>query len=280
MTREQDFERDLADWLGDGPRNATKRAIDMAVAHARAHPRRERGLGGLWSALNVNLAPVTPGAHRTSLAFAAMALVIVSGLAGAVGGTLLANRGQGNPVAAGPSPATVAAPSATAAASAASAPTALPTAVAPTPTPTPITMAPLHVTGTQSPLAPWPCGTYCPFSATVHSSDSRLAGCYIMTPAGSTTAGTWGTIAFYQEDPCNSSQGISPHTMTWQGEWFTSGPRPVRPDGFNQAGVYPVDTIWLHGVSSFDSNYEGLSAVLRMTDNTHVDGWIYTTPTP
>ena len=66
----------------------------------------------------------------------------------------------------------------------------------------------------------------------------------------------------------------------WKGEWFTSGPRPVRPDGFNQAGVYPVDTIWLNGVSSYDSNYEGLSAVLRMVDNTHVDGWIYTTPTP
>jgi hypothetical protein len=72
--------------------------------------------------------------------------------------------------------------------------------------------------------------------------------------------------------------GISPHTMTWQGEWFTSGPRPVRPDGFSQAGVYPVDTIWLHGVRSYDSNFEGLSAVLRMADDAHLDGWIYPTP--
>ena len=159
-------------------------------------------------------------------------------------------------------------------------PTATPLPSIAAPTPTPVSLAPLHVTGTQNPLAPWPCGTYCPFSATVHASDSRLAGCYIMTPAGSTTVGTWGTIAFYQQDPCNSAMGISPHTMTWQGEWFTSGRRPVRPDEFNQAGVYPVDTIWLHGVASYDSNYEGLTAVLRMTDNTHVDGWIYTTPTP
>ncbi len=109
-------------YLAEVPVKTDAVAIERAVAHARAHPRRERGLGGLWmAALNVRSASVAPGVYRTCrLAFATIALVIVAGLAGAVGGALLERRAQGNPVAAGPSPSAVAAAPSTA-------PTATPT---------------------------------------------------------------------------------------------------------------------------------------------------------
>jgi hypothetical protein len=274
VTREQDFERQLADWLGDGPLDAPGRAIDAAVAHARAHPRRERGLGGLWrAAMHVHRGPVASGANRTGiLAFAVLALVIVAGLAGAVGGALLTNRGQGNPVAPGPSPAAVAVPSA--AASSAS-PTATPLPAVTAPTPTPVNLAPLHVTGAQSPTTGLACDTYCWIGAIVKASDNRLSGCYIMKPAGSTKDATWGTISFYQGESC-SWMPLSPGSDVWNGEWFTAGSRPVLATGFDQSRVYPVDTIWLHGSHA----NVGLSAVLRMTDDAHLDGWMYTTPAP
>ena len=263
-------------YLAEAPVKVDAVAIDAAVAHARAHARRERGPGSLWSALNVRFAPVTPGAHGTgSLAFATIALVIVAGLAGAVGGAFLENRAQG-PMAVGSSPAAVAAPSATAPSPS---PTATPlpavTAPSPTPTPTPITMAPLHVTGTQSPTNGLACETYCWIGAIVKASDFRLSGCYIMKPVGSDKDATWGTITFYQGEGCNWTP-LSWGTDVWKGQWLTAGSRPVLAKGFDQSAVYPVDTISLYGTHA-DA---GLSAVLRMTDAAHLDGWIYAIPTP
>jgi hypothetical protein len=110
VSREHDFDRQLADWLGAGPLDAPGRAIDAAVAHARAHPRRQRTLGSLWRAVRDSyLDSAAPGSHRTSiLAFNAIVAVVVVGLAGA----FLLDRGQGNPAVPGPSPAAAAAPSA------------------------------------------------------------------------------------------------------------------------------------------------------------------------
>jgi hypothetical protein len=97
-------------YLAEAPVEVDAVAIDAAVAHARAHPRRQRVLGNLWGAVGyLHLGPVAPGAYRSSIiAFNAIVAVIVVGLAGA----LLFNREQGNPAVPGPSPAAAAAPSA------------------------------------------------------------------------------------------------------------------------------------------------------------------------
>jgi hypothetical protein len=97
-------------YLAEAPVEVDAVAIDAAVAHVRAHPRRQRVLGNLWGAVrHLHLGPVAPGAYRTSIiAFNAIVAVIVVGLAGA----LLFNREQGNPAVLGPSPAAAAAPSA------------------------------------------------------------------------------------------------------------------------------------------------------------------------
>jgi hypothetical protein len=136
-------------------------------------------------------------------------------------------------------------------------------------------MAPLHVTGTQSPTTGLACETYCWIGAIVKASDLRLSGCYVMKPVGSTKDATWGTITFYQRESCGWMP-LSPGSDTWDGQWLTAGSRPVLAKGFNQSAVYPVDTISLQGTHA----NVGLSAELRMTDAAHLDGWIYTTPTP
>jgi hypothetical protein len=96
-----------------------------------------------------------------------------------------------------------------------------------------------------------------------------------MKPVGSNKDATWGTIRFYQNEGCNWMP-LSAGSDVWDGQWLTSGPRPVLAKGFDQSALYPVDTISLQGVHA----NAGLSAVLQMTDSAHVDGWIYTTPTP
>lgn len=46
-TNESDFDRVLAEWLDEGPHRAPDRPIDMAVQHARSHPRRPDPFGFL-----------------------------------------------------------------------------------------------------------------------------------------------------------------------------------------------------------------------------------------
>ncbi|MDA8237796.1 MAG: hypothetical protein M0T75_07940 [Chloroflexi bacterium] len=110
MTREQLFEQRLADWLEDGPFEAPERALEAAIHHARAHPRRQRRLAGLWrtAMTRLQVSGVQPRPpHRFSFAAVAAAAVLVLGVV--AGGTyLIANRGPdgGPPVAAPTSTAT------------------------------------------------------------------------------------------------------------------------------------------------------------------------------
>jgi Kelch motif/Galactose oxidase, central domain len=96
-------------YLAEAPVEVDAAGIDAAVAHARAHPRRQGFFGTLWRVVTDALGPTTPVAHRSGkIAFNAIVAVIVVGLAGA----LLLNRGQANPAVPGPSSAAAAAPSA------------------------------------------------------------------------------------------------------------------------------------------------------------------------
>jgi hypothetical protein len=45
MTSTNDFDRALGGWLEEGPNSAPDRSIELAVEHARAHPRRRDPLG-------------------------------------------------------------------------------------------------------------------------------------------------------------------------------------------------------------------------------------------
>jgi hypothetical protein len=148
MTREQLFEQRLTDWLEDGPMEAPDRALEVAFAHARSHPRRRTLLVGLGrAAMNrIHLADVTPGQpHRSRLtAFATVAAAVVIGVALVGGGALLlsggpAGPGQGGPIAASPAPTPTPIPTV--------APTPSP---APTPTPTALPPGAVATTGTQA----------------------------------------------------------------------------------------------------------------------------------
>lgn len=143
MTREQLFEQRLTDWLEDGPMEAPDRALEVAFAHARSHPRRRTLHVGPWrAAMNrIHLAEVTPGQPPRSrlTAFAAVAAAVVIGVALVGGAALLLGGGPpvpgpGGPVAASPMPT----------------PTVAPTpSPAPTPTPTALPPGAVATTGTQ-----------------------------------------------------------------------------------------------------------------------------------
>ena len=114
---------------------------------------------------------------------------------------------------------------------------------------------------------------FCKFDSTIVASDDRLTGNYELTPTGSTTAGTWGTIMVCEAFYCipGTDPGGDP---SWEGQWFTAGDRAVEAWQVDYDALYPVDTIWLNGLAE----NEGLSAVLRMEDPSHVEGWIFPTP--
>jgi hypothetical protein len=105
VTREQQFEQRLADWLEDGPLDAPDRVIDAAVARARAHPRRRSPLAGLWRTVMTRMQPTpfpSPARRTRITAFASVAVVAVVALAVVGGGALLLNRGPANQPAAAP----------------------------------------------------------------------------------------------------------------------------------------------------------------------------------
>ncbi len=76
MTAPNDFDRQLAAWLGDGPAHAPEHPIDLAVAHARSHPRWRDPFGFLRSD------PMPPrrvaGRFRLVWAVAAVALLVLA----------------------------------------------------------------------------------------------------------------------------------------------------------------------------------------------------------
>lgn len=224
MTREQLFEQRLTDWLEDGPLEAPDRALEVAFAHARSHPRRRALAVGLWrAAMNrIQLAEVTPGQpHRSRFtAFAAVAAAVVIGVAVVGGGALLlsggpAGPGRGAPVAASPSP--------------------IPT-VAPTPSPTPALPAgAVATTGSSTCTTPEP-GTETIVNGleqkrdsvvicTVTQSDPRVSGTqtvdfnYDEQADGTWTY--WGTI------------GLVNDGGSWTGVWTGFGPDDQRATATN-----------------------------------------------
>lgn len=123
------------------------------------------------------------------------------------------------------------------------------------------------------------CGpTRCRLDGAITQSAGRLPGCFLFQTAGGTETGSWGTAAL--ASTCVSGWGFDLHpfeaTESWRGEWFTAGPRQSGLD-VSVAGpswLWPVDSIWLHGVGEQD----GLSAVLWIGDTGQIDGWLFPTP--
>jgi hypothetical protein len=86
MTSINDFDRVLGEWLDDGPNRAPDRPIELAIDHARAHPRRRDPLGFLR--------PDAMGrrssgpALRPVMVFAVLGLLLAAVVAVGVGGQL------------------------------------------------------------------------------------------------------------------------------------------------------------------------------------------------
>ncbi len=256
MTREQGFERRLAEWIDDGPLEAPRQPIAAAIAFASDHPRR----APIWSGTFKGLAWRR---RRWAIALSAGAVGTLL-IAGLVFGPALLNPGPGSssrsPSASAPAMSTPARPFA------------------------PIT-GPVHV---SSKLGSTDggygfgnrCGSYCDFSADILATNDRLSGCYILQPTGYTGDGVWGNAAFY-DAPCPYSTARPGSEMTWAGEWFTAGWRPAITFGTDLGdsavrALYPVDRAWLHGLGE----NTGLTAVLTIQDAGQIDGWIFPTPEP
>jgi len=98
VTRENAFERQLADWLEEGPLDAPDGPVQAAVAHARAHPRRRLTVSGLWRTAmsQLHLAEVQPRGpqHRGLLAAVAAVAVVGAIVIGLIGtGVISFNSG-------------------------------------------------------------------------------------------------------------------------------------------------------------------------------------------
>jgi len=105
MSRYEDIEQRLADWLEEGPIGAPDPPIAAALAHARAHPRRRWSAVGHWRTVmsGTNMAQVGPKAPQAGWLYAAAAvLVIVVVVAGGYG--ILQSTSPGTGVGGPPSP--------------------------------------------------------------------------------------------------------------------------------------------------------------------------------
>jgi hypothetical protein len=103
MNRVDEFELRVADWLEEGPVGAPERAIEAAVEHARAHPRRALSRAALRRRVmsQLKVTQVAPRAPHTGWMIAAAAAVVVVVVGGAAIGTDmfgLWKQGQGVPV--------------------------------------------------------------------------------------------------------------------------------------------------------------------------------------
>lgn len=108
MTREPWDERSLAEWLQDGPETAPAAAIEAAVDHARAHPRRRPVPEvGIWRRL-MNRMPVTEvwprSVRERSLAMVVAVAMVVVAVAFAGAAIILRGQTQVPPIGASPSP--------------------------------------------------------------------------------------------------------------------------------------------------------------------------------
>ncbi len=98
MSRYENIEQRLADWLEKGPIGAPDPPIVAALAHARAHPRRQWSAIGHWRTLmsGTNTVHVGPQAPKAGWLYAAAAvLVIVVVVAGGYGILQSTNPGTG-----------------------------------------------------------------------------------------------------------------------------------------------------------------------------------------
>lgn len=105
MTGSNDLDRLLGAYLDEGPRRAPDRAVDAAIAFARAHPRRRDPLGFLKPDVMARRSAIV----SSQLAWAALVAVLTVGMVVAIG---VGSRPNPAPVV--PPPSIVASPSRTA----------------------------------------------------------------------------------------------------------------------------------------------------------------------
>lgn len=115
---------------------------------------------------------------------------------------------------------------------------------------------------------------WCQFFGYIGTSEERLPGCYVLQAAGGSETGTWGTMEMASTCVEGFDASMFEATVSWRGEWFTAGPRHVRPGDAGHSALWPVDAIRLHGLGE----HKGLSVVLRIDGTGQVDGWLFPTP--
>lgn len=235
MTREQQFEQHLADWLEEGPFLAPDRPLEAAFAHAEAHPRRRVHLVGAWRGalrrLHLVDLPVGEPLPARIGAFAAVgaAAVLLVGIAG--GSAILLTFNPGGPAPGGPA-VTESPP-----------PTTAPPA-SPTPTPAPVAVPPVGATieghcVVDDPGTTTTSGNVTRYRGIVHacevtSSDPRLEGSATILirvdERADGSADTWGEATIIATDG-----------GTWSGPW--------------RGSLEPAGTAW-----STEGFYEGRGA--------------------
>lgn len=71
-------------------------------------------------------------------------------------------------------------------------------------------------------------GTLCRYEGAALMSDARLTGCYVVTPTGGTTEGSWGRLTAQARTCDGWGLPIPDDPITWLGEWFGTGKPPTR----------------------------------------------------
>jgi hypothetical protein len=275
------FDRRIADWLADGPVEAPERVVAEAIDTAYRNVQRRGPLDRVRRALmnTVHPTPVMAPVHSYwGTAAASIIVVLVAGLAIA-GGSGLLNRGTGNVPVVVPT----LAPSTEAPAS--SVPSALTSAAPTVQAVLPPSATPVRVTGTFDIRAGYACSpAWCQFASHAVTSDDRLTGPFGIEPAHSTTEATVGTAVFLE--PGTEGLGyfrisdMPTDKVAWEGVWVTEGHRQIGLGyGIGMQSdpqePWPVETIWLQG----RNQNAGLTAMVRLSADGTLDGWIFTTPT-
>jgi hypothetical protein len=210
VTREEWLDDQVAAWLEAGPNTVPARAIERAVAHASAHPRRWRSLYGLRrNVLNhARLAEFRrrPSGRSAFAALTAAAAVLVV----AVAGVLLAFGATPNSMSVAP-----ALPTPTAAAT--------PTRPAPTPSVVPLATPPVEVTARLA------CATIAGGSSAGHGDVVQYRGVVLRcsstwSPADPRVGGIFTTLVSVDEHADESADIWGTSTLqndggSWAGAW-------------------------------------------------------------
>ncbi len=210
MTREEWLDDQVAAWLEAGPNTVPARAIERAVAHASAHPRRWQSLvGARRSALNrARLAELhrPPSLRSAFAALTAVAAVLVV----AVAGVLLAFGATPNSISVAP-----ALPTPTASAT--------PTAPAPTPSVVPLATPPVEVAARLA------CATIASGPSTGHGDVMQYRGVVLRcsstwSPADPRVDGIFTTLVSADERADESADIWGTSTLqndggSWSGAW-------------------------------------------------------------